>query len=154
RVADLGCQCHDTRIAQGAYDIVLRGQPRACDPVRDHLGVTEDWCAGLERRTGSRDEPFGKLELLDCFDEPASMNHAHRDIGFIGTEARQVRLVADDGERTLVDRMAVANIGGAAHACSLFRRSVGLWASDISSARTSQVARTPSSMSSGSASVP
>ena len=41
----------------------------------------------------------------------AGMDHAHRDLGLLGGEARQVGLGADDGERALVDRGAVAQIG-------------------------------------------
>ena len=38
------------------------------------------------------------------------MDHAHRDLGLVRGEARQIGLGADDGERALVDRGAVAQI--------------------------------------------
>ena len=101
------------RIVERADDLVARRQPRARDAVRHHFGIAQDRRAGGERAARRRDEVAAEDDVLRHIDLAAGMDHAHRDLGFLGREARQVGLGADDGERALVDRRAVAQIGGA-----------------------------------------
>ncbi len=101
----------DARIVERADHLVARGQPRARNAVRDHLGVAEDRRAGGERAARRGDEICAEHDVLRRLDGAAGMDHAHRDVGFFGGKARQVGFGADDGERALVDRRAVAQIG-------------------------------------------
>ena len=92
---------------------LLRRQPRARDAVRHHLGVAKDRRAGGQRAARRRDEIAAEHDVRRRLDLAAGMDHAHRDVGFLGRKARQIGLGADDGERALIDRRAVAQIGGA-----------------------------------------
>ena len=60
-------------------------------------------------RAPPRRSPWPKTMCSRRLDQAAGMDHAHRDIGFVGGEARKVGLGADDGEGALVDRGAVAD---------------------------------------------
>ncbi len=101
------------RIVERADHVVARRQPRARNAVRHHFGVAQDRRAGGKRAARRGDEVAAEYDVLRHIDLAAGMDHAHRDIGFFGREARQIGLGADDGERALVDRRAVAQIGGA-----------------------------------------
>ena len=61
--------------------------------------------------------------MLRHFDQAAGVDHAHRDLGFLGREARQIGFGANDGERALVDRRAVAQIGDRSDMTGLALRS-------------------------------
>ena len=104
------------RIVQRADHVVARGQPRARDAMRDHLGIAEDRRAGGQGdpRDGAT-RPWPNTMWLRRFRAAARMNHAHHDIGLVLGKARKVGLGANDGERALVDRIAVANIVVTAH---------------------------------------
>ena len=66
-----------------------------------------------ERAARGGDEVRAEHDVLRRLDRAAGMDHAHRDLGLFGGKARQVGLGADDGERALIDRRAVAQIGRA-----------------------------------------
>ena len=60
-------------------------------------------------------EAVAEHDVVGRFRAAARMDHAHHDISLVLGKARKVGLGADDGERALVDRIAVANIVVTAH---------------------------------------
>ena len=70
-------------------------------------------CASAARAAATR--PLPNAMKRRRVDEAAGMDHPHRDLRLLGREAREIGLGADDGEGALVDRGAVAQIGGLSH---------------------------------------
>ena len=99
------------RIVQRADDFVARRQPRTGDAVRHHLGVAQDRRAGGIARSAPPRRDRHRIRSAARPRHSAGVDHAHRDIGLFGRKAREIGLGADDGERALIDRAAVAQIG-------------------------------------------
>ena len=78
--------------------VVARRQTRSHDAARDHFGIAEDRRAGGERIARRADEIVGDDDVRRQFNDAAGVDHAHRDIRFVGGKAHQVGLGADDGE--------------------------------------------------------
>ena len=87
-----------------------RARVMPCATISASHRIGAPAASALPRR---RDEVAAEHDVLRRLDQAAGMDHAHRDVGFFGREARQIGFGADDGERALVDRRAVAQIGGA-----------------------------------------
>ena len=108
-------QLRHTRVAQGADHFVGGRQPRAGHAMRHHLGIAQDRSPSARETRLAPQQQQGRCSRhrsYPCapFDHAAGMEHAHRDLGFARREAREIGLGADDGERALVDRRAVAQI--------------------------------------------
>ena len=110
------------RIAQRADHLVSRRKPRARDAVGDHLGIAQDRRPALKRAPRRADKPGREADVPRRIDEPTGMDHAHGDLGLLRRKAAKVGLGADDGEGALVDRSAVAQIGGLSHGRPRLRR--------------------------------
>ena len=74
----------DTHIVQRADHVVARREPCARDAVCDHLGVAQDRRAVCKRPPRRVDEACAERDMASHFDTPASMNHAHDNVGFVG----------------------------------------------------------------------
>ena len=93
----------------------LRRQPRPGDAVRHHLGVAQDRRALRQRGARRRDEPGPNSMCLAASTRPQAWIMRTATSASSG-EKREIGLGADDGERALVDRGAVAQIGKLSHA--------------------------------------
>ena len=116
RGAELVRERRRARIAQRADHLVARRQPRSRHAMRHHLGIAQDRRArgqapprrGREARCRTRCD----LRRLRA---AAGMDHPHHDLGLVFGKARKIGLGADDCERALVDRVAVADVIVAVH---------------------------------------
>ena len=110
RIAGFPGETGDARVGEHADHLVVRGQTRARDAMRDHVGVAQDWRAGAQRharrlgRAGREDDVVGDL------DHAAGVDDAHGDALLRRRKARKPRLGANGREGARVDRGAVANI--------------------------------------------
>ena len=87
-----------------------RGQARARDAIRHHLGVAQDRRPGFQRGDAGQDRARGEGDVGSHLDHSAGMDDSDRDPLFLGREALQIGLGADDGERTAVNLRAVLDI--------------------------------------------
>jgi hypothetical protein len=63
-----------------------------------------------QRAARGLDEVRRKHEVAGDLDHAAGMDDTHCHAGFLGREARKVRLAADDGEGPPIDLCAVAGV--------------------------------------------
>ena len=93
-----------------ADDVVVGGQARAGDAVRDHLGIAQHRLAGEQRAARGGGEIGREDEIAGDLDHAAGMDDAHRDARLVRREAGEVGLGADDGEGAAIDLGAVAGV--------------------------------------------
>src|SRR2546421_89292 len=58
-----------------------------------------------------RNQAVAEYNGLRGFHLTAGMNHAHDHVGLVLRKVREIGLGADDSERALIDRVAIAQIG-------------------------------------------
>ncbi len=90
--------------------LVVRRQPGAGDAVRHHLGIAQDRRAGVQRGARGAHHAGPEIDGEGGLDQPAGMDHPHRDVGLLRRKAAEIGLFADDGEGALIDGGAVAHI--------------------------------------------
>ena len=111
------------RFAQGADHLVCRRKPGARDAVRDHEGIAEDRRAVLQRIARGTDEAGREFEMPGGLHQAAGMHHPHGKIGLLFGKPGKIGFTPDDGERTLVDGVAVCGYNRIRALLFLFDRS-------------------------------
>ena len=112
----------NARIVEGADHLVLRGQARARDAVRHHLGIAQDRRAALQRRFGGFGEIRRQIDVLRQVGHAAGMDHAHDDALRRAGKARQVGFRADDRERAAIDLGALADVLAGMRSSQMLRK--------------------------------
>ena len=102
--AGIAQQVQTTSLCAGS-----RARVMPCATISASHRIGAPWPARVARRS---DQTVTEDNVRGRLDQTAGVDHAHRDFGFVGGEAREIGLGADDGERALVDGGAVAQIGG------------------------------------------
>ncbi len=100
-----------TFVTQGADHLILARQAFAGNPLADHIGVTQDWCAVFQRCPGGDGHVGGKLHMLFQPDHARGMDHAHGHDFFFGGKAGQIRFGTDGGKGLAVNFRAVGDVG-------------------------------------------
>ena len=84
------------------------GKRGAGDAVGDHLGIAQDRPAGEQCAARRRRETVAEAQVTGDLDHAAGVDHPDRNARFLRRQAGQVGFGADGGERSGVDRRAVA----------------------------------------------